>query len=177
MSSMNAMSSTKRGLAAFGSGLLFAAGLALAGMTRPSKVLGFLDVTGAWDPSLGFVMAGAVAVAALAFRLQGRLRSPVLGDRFDVPPARAAIDPKLVGGAAIFGVGWGLSGLCPGPAVVSLASGQLGAAVFVGAMLLGVLLERTLGRHAPKSIQASPDKDTKGIRDDGMARTALDRTI
>jgi uncharacterized membrane protein YedE/YeeE len=136
----------KRAVAAFGSGLLFAVGLAISGMTHPSKVLAFLDVSGAWDPSLAFVMAGAVTVAMFAFRMQPRLRAPLLGGSFDLPPARGAIDAKLVVGAAIFGAGWGLSGLCPAPAVVSLASGQFGAAVFVAAMLVGVLLQRGVER-------------------------------
>jgi uncharacterized membrane protein YedE/YeeE len=136
----------KRDLVAFGSGLVFAAGLCVSGMTHPSKVLAFLDVSGAWDPSLALVMVGAIAVAAWAFRARERRASPVLGGRFHVPPRTGAIDAKLVAGAAIFGLGWGASGLCPGPAIVSLASGQLGAVVFVCAMLVGIGLDGARSR-------------------------------
>ncbi len=111
-------------------------------MTKPAKVLAFLDVTGAWDPSLAFVMVGAVAVAAIAFRASKRRAAPVLGDRFHVPPPRAPIDGAVLVGGAIFGAGWGLSGLCPGPAIVSLASGQVGALVFVASMIAGMAVHR-----------------------------------
>jgi len=123
---------------AFVSGLLFAAGLSVAGMTQPGKVLAFLDVTGAWDPSLALVMVGAIGVAAVAFRIAARMRAPIVGDRFHVSDARGSASPRLVAGAALFGVGWGLSGLCPGPAIVSLAGGQLGAVTFVASMLVGL---------------------------------------
>jgi hypothetical protein len=139
----------KRLVASFAAGVVFAAGLAVAGMTRPGKVLAFLDFFGRWDPSLAFVMVGAIGVASLAFRLSARRASPVLGDRFVVPDARAEIDGRVVVGASIFGVGWGLSGLCPGPAVASLASGQVGAIVFVGAMLVGMEVQRRFPRHPP----------------------------
>ncbi len=148
----------KRDLAAFVSGLVFAAGLVLSGMTHPSKVLAFLDVSGAWDPSLAFVMAGAVTVSAIAFRLVARRSAPVLEPRFALPPSGGPITGRLILGAAVFGLGWGLSGLCPGPAVLSVASGQVGAFVFVGAMLVGMALERaSLARdgHAdPEAIAA-----------------------
>jgi|HubBroStandDraft_1064217.scaffolds.fasta_scaffold186990_1 uncharacterized protein len=136
----------KRGLVALVSGLLFSAGLCLSGMTRPSKVLGFLDFWGHWDPSLAFVMVGAIAVSAIAFRASTKLRTPVLGDRFHVGPRRAAIGWRLVVGSAVFGVGWGLIGLCPGPAVTSLATGRPAAWLFVGAMLVGTLLVDVLDR-------------------------------
>lgn len=122
------------------SGALFGAGLLVSGMARPAKVIGFLDVTGAWDPSLMAVLVSAVGVYALAYWLIARRRSaPWLGAEFHIPP-RGHIDARLLGGAALFGIGWGLVGLCPGPAVVSIGGGSVQAAVFVGAMLSGMLL-------------------------------------
>jgi hypothetical protein len=122
------------------SGLVFAAGLALAGMTEPAKVLAFLDVTGArggWDPSLALVMAGAIAVYTPIYRWALRLRAPLLAPRFELP-TRRDIDARLVVGAAIFGVGWGLAGYCPGPALASLGTARAAPAVFVLAMLAGM---------------------------------------
>jgi hypothetical protein len=145
----------KREVAAFSSGALFSAGLCLSGMTYPSKVLAFLDVAGAWDPSLAFVMAGAVGVAAIAFFLQPRRRAPAFDASFDVPPRQGPIDARLLAGAALFGVGWGLSGLCPGPAVVSLASGQTPAIVFVASMLAGMAIERLLPRLRARGDEAA----------------------
>lgn len=139
-----------RGLVAFLSGLVFAAGLCVSGMTRPSKVLAFLDVTGNWDPSLAFVMIGAIGVAALAFRLSRRRPAPLYNQQFQLPDARRRIGLSLVAGAALFGVGWGLSGLCPGPAVVSLASGQSSALVFVGAMAVGMVVHWLLFEKAKR---------------------------
>lgn len=149
----------KHGLVAFGSGLFFALGLCLAGMTHPLRIWGFLDVLGTWDPSLALVMVGAVSVAAIAFRVAGKRPASVFGGAFRTPDPRAPVDRSLVIGAALFGVGWGLSGLCPGPAVVSLASGQAGAVVFVAAMLAGTLLRRyragraSLTRGKPAFVQ------------------------
>ena len=140
----------KRDVVAFVSGAIFSAGLCLSGMTHPSKVLAFLDLTGAWDPSLALVMAGAVVVTAIAVRVSASRPAPVLADRF-LTPASAPIDRKLVFGAAIFGVGWGLSGLCPGPAVVSLASGQTGAVVFVASMVAGMAIHRAAFRQTPET--------------------------
>ncbi len=114
---------------AFLSGLVFAAGLGLAGMTQPAKVLAFLDIGGAWDPSLAFVMVGAIAVHAVAWQIATRRGIVIV-----VPKA---IDARLVGGAALFGVGWGLSGWCPGPAVVAMGSGLESAWVFALAMFWG----------------------------------------
>jgi uncharacterized membrane protein YedE/YeeE len=120
------------------SGLLFAFGLALGGMTDPAKVRAFLDVFGAWDPSLAFVMGGAVGVYTLVFRfVRPRLSRPVLAPRFELP-TRRDLDPRLILGAAVFGVGWGLGGICPGPAVVSFASGGLDILVFLAAMAAGM---------------------------------------
>ncbi len=99
-------------LAALASGVLFGAGLALSGMMNPEKVLGFLDFAGTWDPSLAFVLGGAVSVSALGYALKARMERPALADRFDVPTNRS-LDARLLGGAALFGIGWGLAGFCP----------------------------------------------------------------
>ena len=133
---------------AFVAGLVFALGLGLSGMTQPAKVLGFLDVGGRWDPSLAFVMAGAVSVHAALARLILRRSAPVLAPCFSLP-VRREIDGRLLIGAAVFGVGWGLAGLCPGPAVTVLASGKPIAVAFVGAMLIGIVLA-DLGEHTSR---------------------------
>lgn len=120
-------------------GALFGAGLLVSGMTHPARVIGFLDPTGAWDPTLAFVMAGAIAVYAIAYRvIHRRCGEPWFDQRFHVPDRRT-LDAKLVAGAALFGVGWGLGGLCPGPGIVAAASGSTSALVFVAAMLVGML--------------------------------------
>jgi uncharacterized protein len=123
------------------SGLVFGAGLFVSGMTNPAKVLGFLDVAGTWDPSLAFVMGGALAVNALASAVARRRARPVLAERFALPTLQD-LDPDLLIGSALFGVGWGLVGLCPGPALANLLSGQLPIYGFVGAMALGMALQR-----------------------------------
>ena len=126
-------------------GLLFGAGLIVSGMANPAKVLGFLDVAGHWDPSLAFVMAGAIAVGTLAFLIAGRRGRSWLGRPIQWPTA-TGITARLVLGSAVFGIGWGLAGFCPGPALVALGSGVPKAIGFVGAMLVGMavfsLLER-----------------------------------
>lgn len=122
-------------------GLAFGAGLLLSGMTAPAKVIGFLDVRGGWDPSLGLVMAGAIAVyAPLARWIQRARRAPWTDVAFHLP-TRRDLDGKLVVGAAIFGVGWGLGGLCPGPGVVAAAAGRETGLLFVAAMLVGMLAQ------------------------------------
>jgi uncharacterized membrane protein YedE/YeeE len=126
-------------VAALAAGLVFGIGLILSGMTDPAKVTGFLDVAGRWDPSLALVMGGAILIGVLAFRLAGRRGKTFLGGGLHLPQRRD-IDLRLVGGSLLFGIGWGLAGFCPGPALVSLASGQQPAAVFVAAMLGGMLL-------------------------------------
>jgi uncharacterized membrane protein YedE/YeeE len=132
-----------RPLLPFLSGLLFAAGLALAGMTLPSRVIGFLDVTGDWDPSLAFVMIGAIAVYATAYRMSHRMPRPVLATAFAaVPPAR--VDLRLLVGSALFGAGWGLAGYCPGPALASAATGAGSTLAFCLAMLGGFWATRRL---------------------------------
>jgi len=128
-------------LLALAAGVIFAAGLVLGGMTDPRKVQGFLDIggiaSGRWDPSLAFVMGGALLVSLIAFARIGS--RPWLSDRFELP-TRSDIDAKLVTGAALFGVGWGVSGYCPGPALASLLTGGLGVLLFVLSMLAGMLL-------------------------------------
>ena len=125
-------------------GLLFGAGLALGGMTDPARVRGFLDVLGAWDPTLVFVLAGAVGVMAVAWRIQLIMTKPVFAGSFAIPD-RTDLTPHLVGGSALFGIGWGIAGLCPGPAIASLAINPIGALVFVVAMLVGMVLARLIG--------------------------------
>lgn len=124
-----------------GAGALFGAGLVVSGMTRPTKVIGFLDFGGRWDASLIFVMAGAVLVYMALFRvILRRRRAPLFGVEFHLP-TRKDIDLRLVAGSALFGVGWGLGGYCPGPALVSLGAGLLPALVFAAAMAAGMWLE------------------------------------
>ena len=122
-------------------GLIFGFGLALAGMTHAAKVLGFLDITGNWDPSLLLVLGGAVAVTAVAFRFVLRRPAPVLGEKFILPTAKN-IDGPLVVGAMIFGVGWGISGYCPGPGIALLAAPGWETWVFIPAVLLGAFLHK-----------------------------------
>jgi len=133
----------KRALSAFFAGAMFAVGLILSGMTKPGKVIGFLDLAGRWDPSLALVMGGAVLVYAVLSRLFLRRPTPLFELEFHLP-SRRDIDRRLVIGAAIFGVGWGLGGYCPGPGLASLMAGRL-PVVFVAAMILGMLAERWVG--------------------------------
>jgi len=137
-----------RALAAFASGLMFALGLTLSGMTRPSKVQAFLDVGGDWDASLALVMIGANAVFATAFYLSRRMRRPLLVDAFAHPVA-GRVDRRLIAGSVVFGVGWGLSGYCPGPAFVALGAGVPHALAFVAAMLVGVGTTHALESSGP----------------------------
>jgi uncharacterized membrane protein YedE/YeeE len=123
-------------LAAFAAGLLFGAGLLISGMADPQRVLGFLDVAGQWNPALAFTMIGAIAVAAPAYWFVRRRGATALGEAV-VLPDRFKIDAALLGGSALFGVGWGLSGICPGPALLLLTGGSLQAAVFAGSMVAG----------------------------------------
>jgi uncharacterized protein len=122
-------------------GTLFGAGLAVSRMIDPAKVLGFLDVAGDWDPTLAVVMAGALLAAAPGFAVARRRARPFLAERFEMP-SRRDVDLRLLGGAALFGAGWGLSGFCPGPAIAALATGMLPVLVFVAAMLAGMALYR-----------------------------------
>ena len=136
-------------LAAFAAGLLFGVGLILGGMTDPGKVIGFLDIAGHWDPSLAFVMGGAVLVGIFAFALARRRASALLGGAMQLPQRRD-IDARLALGSAVFGIGWGLAGFCPGPALVSFASGEGKAAIFVAAMLGGMIIYTGMERLASR---------------------------
>jgi uncharacterized membrane protein YedE/YeeE len=131
-------------------GLLFGGGLVLSGMANPEKVLRFLDLgaipAGGWDPSLAFVMGGALAVALPAFALARRRAKPLLGEAFHLPE-RGAVDLRLILGSILFGIGWGLVGFCPGPAIAALGLDGWKAPIFVVAMLAGMTLESRLARH------------------------------
>ncbi len=124
-------------LIALASGLIFGLGLIAGGMTQPAKVKGFLDLFGAWDPSLGLVMGGAIAVGIPAFALARRMTRSWSGQALEIPSS-TRINVRLIGGGLLFGVGWGIAGFCPGPALVALGSGSVSAAVFVAAMLVGM---------------------------------------
>ncbi|HEX7006990.1 MAG TPA: DUF6691 family protein [Alphaproteobacteria bacterium] len=140
----------KRNLAALGAGVVFGLGLAISQMVDPAKVLAFLDLAGDWDPSLAFVMAGAVAVSFFGFRATSARVRPVLAEAFQMPKARD-VDARLVGGAALFGVGWGLVGVCPGPAIAGLAFGLQESAIFVAALVVGAgVANLTLAKPLPK---------------------------
>ena len=141
-------------------GLIFGAGLLISGMNQPEKVLGFLDIFGAWDATLAFVMAGAVAVASAGFALARNRAAPLFAENFSWPERRD-IDAPLVAGAILFGIGWGLVGICPGPALVNLAGFSLPIVVFVVAMVLGMLgyeqwQRRGAAKSAPSPLVATP---------------------
>jgi uncharacterized membrane protein YedE/YeeE len=138
---------------AFITGLVFGFGLLLSGMANPAKVLGFLDVAGAWDPSLALVMAAAVGVGLVAFGVAGRRTQSLLGEEMRLSPT-GRIDRRLLAGSAVFGVGWGLAGFCPGPAVVALGMGLQPAAVFVAAMLAGMAVFEILERRRVRRADA-----------------------
>ena len=123
------------------SGTVFGAGLALGGMTDPARVRGFLDLFGNWDPTLAFVMGGAVLVMVGAWLVQRRMARPIFADGFSLP-TRTDLTPKLIGGSALFGIGWGIAGLCPGPGIAALVIEPVSAAIFVVAMLAGMLIVR-----------------------------------
>ena len=143
-------------------GALFGAGLLVSGMTRPARVIGFLDVTRAWDPSLAFVMAGAILVNALAFWSIARRRTAPWFDGAFHLPTRQDVDWRLVAGSAFFGIGWGLVGYCPGPALVTAAAGSASGAIFVAAMLAGMLLQHRL-RAAGVRETRSPGAGVHGL--------------
>jgi hypothetical protein len=148
---------TGASLFAFASGLVFGLGLIVAGMANPSKVLAFLDLAGPWDPSLALVMAAAIAIGGVGFRFASLRATSLLGLPVQLPTA-TRIDLRLVGGSALFGVGWGLAGICPGPALVLLGQGSLKGIVFTAAMLFGMgvfeWLERSRSIH-PGTTPAS----------------------
>ncbi len=135
-------------LSAFFSALLFGLGLGLSGMTSPEKVIGFLDVTGNWDPSLLFVMVGAIAVHGVLYRFIIRRKGPLLTDKFQIPTNKK-IDRRLIIGSVMFGIGWGLGGFCPGPAIVATFSGVASVGVFLVSMGAGVYLHEMYKRMSP----------------------------
>ena len=147
-------------LASFICGLIFGAGLLISGMNQPEKVLGFLDFFGAWDATLAFVMAGAVTVASIGFALARRRAAPLFAAKFSWPERRD-INAPLVAGAILFGIGWGLVGICPGPALVNLAGLSLPIVDFVAAMVIGMLgyelwQRRGVAKSAPGPLVATP---------------------
>ncbi len=132
-------------------GIVFGLGISISGMANPAKVLNFFDIAGAWDPSLGFVMGGALIVTALGYRYVLKRPAPLLSNRFQLP-TRQDIDLPLVGGAAVFGVGWGIAGFCPGGALPALGTGQPDVLIFVAALIAGIIAAKSaqtaLARHA-----------------------------
>lgn len=134
-------------------GLLFGLGLILAGMTDPSKVIGFLDLAGAWDPSLALVMGGAILVGLFAFGAAKRRTTSIFGGAMQLPTSRD-IDRRLIAGSVMFGAGWGLAGFCPGPAIVSVGAGNSKAIVFTLAMLLGMVVFEMLERRRLQATAA-----------------------
>jgi uncharacterized membrane protein YedE/YeeE len=143
----------------FAIGLIFGLGLLVSGMSNPAKVLNFLDLAsiraGSWDPSLAFVMMGAVATAFIGYRLSLRRQRPVFGEAFHLP-TRNDLSPRIISGPAIFGVGWGIAGLCPGPAFVALGYGSSASIVFMIAMTGGMIAARALANWQPESEPAAP---------------------
>lgn len=139
--------------AAYASGLLFGAGLVVSGMTDPANILAFLDIAGDWNPALAVVMATAIAVAMPAFVLVKKRRKTLLGEAADIAN-RAPVDRLLVGGSILFGVGWGLSGVCPGPGLIIAASGIPSALVFVGGVTVGTLLATAWSRRRSEPASA-----------------------
>jgi uncharacterized protein len=133
-------------LVALGAGLMFGLGLGFSQMIDPQRVIGFLDLAGAWDPTLAFVMGGAVAVTLVAFRFVLKQPAPLLGGRF-VLPTRSDIDRPLVIGAALFGVGWGVGGYCPGPAIAAVGLGSANPLLFIAAMVTGSWAAKALNRR------------------------------
>ena len=137
-------------------GLLFGIGLLVSGMTDPGKVLGFLDLAGAWDPSLAFVMGGAILVGVIAFTVAKKRTQTFLGDALHLPTSRD-INHRLVVGSLLFGAGWGLAGFCPGPGLVTMGAGELKAALFVAAMMGGMFVFEILDRRARRSPDDGAD--------------------
>lgn len=143
-------------LASFVCGLIFGFGLLISGMTQPVKVLGFLDIFGRWDPTLAFVMAAALVVSGIGFALVRQGRRPLLATQY-LWPTRTDIDRRLVVGSVLFGIGWGLVGLCPGPALVNLAGLMPSVMVFVLAMAAGMIIRDLLARRVPSAVAVEDD--------------------
>lgn len=133
-------------------GLVFGGGIAVSGMMNPAKVLNFFDVAGTWDPSLAFVMGGALLVTYTGYQLVWRRKAPLFADRFQVPTSKT-IDGRLIGGSALFGVGWGIAGFCPGAAIPALGTGRWEVALFLGAVVVGFGLRRLMdARLKPQTV-------------------------
>lgn len=144
------MSFARRFLPPLASGSLFGAGLVVGGMTDPQRVRGFLDLFGRWDPTLAFVMGGALLVMAIAWRVRERMKKPLFGAAFSLPD-RSDLDGRLIAGSALFGVGWGLAGLCPGPAIANLSLALPQVLPFIAAMLGGMAAQRLLSSTLQRS--------------------------
>ncbi|SHF13631.1 hypothetical protein SAMN05444279_11847 [Ruegeria intermedia] len=127
----------------FLTGLVFGVGIAISGMMNPAKVLNFFDIAGTWDPSLAFVMGGALVVTFIGYRLVWRRKAPLFAARFQIPTS-TVIDGKLIGGSALFGIGWGIAGFCPGAAIPALGAGRWEVVLFLGAVAVGLALARIL---------------------------------
>lgn len=140
-------------IAALASGLLFGIGLALSGMIDPNRILGFFDVFGDWNPALLYTFVGALGVSAIAFRFVLNRPKPLLVERFALPDRKATLDPQLLVGSAMFGIGWGLSGYCPGPALASLSFANAGTLVFIVAMLIGMRAHDWLQLRRPRTAE------------------------
>jgi uncharacterized membrane protein YedE/YeeE len=140
-------------LFAFLTGLVFGTGIVFSGMINPAKVLNFFDIAGMWDPSLAFVMGGALVVTFVGYRLVWQRSKPLFDERFQVPTSRV-IDAKLVGGSALFGIGWGIAGFCPGAAIPALGTGRWEVALFLAAVVAGLFLRRFVAPGAPAKASA-----------------------
>lgn len=136
-----------RAIIALLSGIFFGAGLTIGGMTDPASVRGFLDLFGDWDPTLAFVMGAALAVMVIAYKIARGFAHPILGEKFHIP-SRSDLTPSLIGGAVLFGIGWGIAGLCPGPGFAALVIEPISAAIFVIAMLAGMGIVRLTERQS-----------------------------
>lgn len=140
----------KYSIASFVAGLVFGIGLLVSGMANPEKVLGFLDIAGAWDPSLALVMAGAILVGMVAFTIARKRHRSFLG--FDMKlPGTSVIDKRLVGGGLLFGAGWGLAGFCPGPGIVAMGAGEFKALVFVASMVAGMAIYQAIEKQRARA--------------------------
>ena len=155
-------------------GLIFGIGLVISGMTDPNRILAFLDVAGDWDPSLALVMAAAIAVALPAYALARRTKTTALGETIDLPDRTRPITPSLLAGAAIFGVGWGLSGLCPAPAIVLLSTAQWKALSFFGAVVIGIWAAASISMRKPNR-EREPGTQVAEPRE--IARKTAQQTI
>lgn len=145
-----------RVFASFAAGFIFGIGLLLSGMSNPAKVLNFFDIFGTWDPSLAFVMAGAVAVVGLGYRLVWRRPAPLLETAFDIPKG-SGVDGRLITGSVIFGIGWGMSGFCPGPLVVAVPLAEPGTLAFLPAMLAGMWLAKMVISRRDMATQTAAE--------------------